>query len=50
MITRVFGKKIENFYEVIHNWKQIEDSDGEIKTVYIDKPLINKTRKVKKVD
>lgn len=25
MITRVFGKKIENFYEVIHNWKQIED-------------------------
>lgn len=48
MITRVFGKKIENFYEVIHNWKQIEDSDGEIKTVYIDKPLINKTRKVKK--
>lgn len=47
MITRVFGKKIENFYEVIHNWKQIEGSDGEIKTVYIDKPTINKARKVK---
>lgn len=47
MITRVFGKKIENVYDVIHNWKQIDDNDGETKTVYTDKPSINKTRKVK---
>ena len=47
MKTRVFGKKIENIYDVIHNWKQIEDNDGEIKTVYTDKPSINKIRKVK---
>ena len=47
MITRVFGKKIENFYEVIHNWKQVEDDNGEIRTVYTDKPTINKARKVK---
>lgn len=47
MITRVFGKKIENFYEVIHNWKQIEDNDGDTKTVYTGKPTINKVRKVK---
>ena len=47
MITRVFGKKIENFYEVFHNWKQVEDDNGEIRTVYIDKPTINKARKVK---
>ena len=47
MITRVFGKKIENFYEVLHNWKQVEDDNGEIRTVYTDKPTINKARKVK---
>ena len=47
MITRVFGKKIENFYEVFHNWKQVEDDNGEIRTVYTDKPTINKARKVK---
>lgn len=47
MKTRIFGKKIGNIYEVDHNWKQIEDNDGEIKTVYTDKPSINKTRKVK---
>lgn len=47
MITRVFGKKIENFYEVFHNWKQVEDGNGEIRTVYTDKPTINKARKVK---
>lgn len=47
MKTRVFGKKIENIYDVIHNWKQIEDNNGETKTVYTDKPSINKTRKIK---
>ena len=47
MITRVFGKKIENVYEVDHKWKQIEDNDGEMKTVYTSKPEINRIRKVK---
>lgn len=47
MITRVFGKKIENIYDVIYNMKQIEDNDGNIKAVYTDKPTINKARKVK---
>ena len=47
MKTRVFGKKIENVYEVDHKWKQIEDNDGEMKTVYTSKPEINRIRKVK---
>ena len=47
MITRVFGKKIENVYDVICNTKQVEDNDGNMKTVYTAKPQINKVRKVK---
>ena len=47
MITRVFGKKIENVYDVIYNTKQVEDNDGNMKTVYTAKPQINKVRKVK---
>lgn len=47
MITRVFGKKIENVYDVIYNTKQVEDNDGKVKTVYTEKPQINKTRKVR---
>ena len=47
MITRVFGKKIENVYDVIYNTKQVEDNDGKMKTVYTEKPQINKTRKVR---
>lgn len=47
MKTKLFGKKIENIYEVDHKWKQIEDNDGEMKTVYTDKPIITKTPKVK---
>ena len=47
MITRVFGKKIENVYDVIYNTKQVEDNDGKMKTVYTEKPKINKTRKVR---
>lgn len=47
MKTVVLGKIIENVYEVNHKWKQIEDNDGEIKTVYTDKPEIKKTTNVK---
>ena len=47
MITKVFGKKIENVYDVIYNTKQVEDNDGKMKTVYTEKPKINKTRKVR---
>ena len=47
MTTRVFGKKIENVYDVIYNTKQVEDNDGNMKTVYTAKPQINKVRKVK---
>lgn len=47
MITRVFGKKIENVYDVIYNTKQVEDNDGKMKTVYTAKPQINKTRKIR---
>ena len=47
MITRVFGKKIENVYDVICDMKQVEDDDGKMKAVYTEKPRINKTRKVR---
>lgn len=47
MITRVFGKKIENVYDVVCDMKQVEDDDGKMKSVYIKKPRINKTRKVR---
>lgn len=47
MITRVFGKKIENVYDVDHKWMQIKDENGDVKTVYIDKPTITKIKKVK---
>ena len=47
MITRVFGKKIENVYDVVCDMKQVEDDDGKMKSVYIEKPRINKTRKTK---
>ena len=47
MITRVFGKKIENYYDVDHKWEQIKDNNGDFKTVYTDKPTITKETKVK---
>ena len=46
MKTKLFGKKIENIYEVDHKWKQIEDKNGEMKTVYTSKPEINKNQKI----
>ena len=33
MITRVFGKKIENYYDVDHKWEQIKDNNGDFKTI-----------------
>lgn len=47
MKTRVFGKKIENVYDVDHKWMQIKGDDGDFKTVYTDKPTITKEVKVK---
>ena len=47
MKTKVFGKKIENVYEVDHKCKTVEDINGESKTVYTDKPTITKIPKVK---
>lgn len=47
MKTKVFGKKIENTYEVDHKWKSIKDENGEEKTVYTDKPTLTRESKVK---
>lgn len=47
MKTKVFGKKIENTYEVDHKWKSIKDENGENKTVYTDRPTITRVPKVK---
>lgn len=47
MKTRVFGKKIENIYDVDYKWKEVKDSSGETKIVYTDKPIITKESKVK---
>lgn len=47
MKTKVFGKVIENNYSVIYNSKQIEDENGNVKTVYTDKPMILKGQTVK---
>lgn len=47
MKTKIFGKKIENVYDVDHKWMQIKDENDDFKTVYIDKPVITKETKVK---
>ena len=47
MITRVFGKKIENYYDVDHKWIQIKGDDGDFKTIYTDKPTLTRETKVK---
>jgi hypothetical protein len=44
--TVVLGKKIENKYEVIYNWKSIEDENGDVKNVFTDKPSIDKHSEV----
>ncbi len=47
MKTVILGKKIENYYEVNHHWKDVEDGKGGLITVYADKPTIIKTPKIK---
>lgn len=47
MRTVILGKKIENVYEVNHNWKTIDDGNGGIKTVYTGKPTLVMTPYIK---
>lgn len=46
MRTVIYGKVIENTYEVNTKQKDIKDENGEIKTVYMDKPVVVKKSKV----
>ena len=39
MRTVVLGKVVENVHDVNFNWKEIKDSNGEIKIVYTAKPI-----------
>lgn len=47
MRTVILGKKIENVYEVNHNWKTIDDGNGVVKTVYTGKPTLVMTPHIK---
>lgn len=47
MRTVILGKKIENVYEVNHNWKTIDDGNGGVKTVYTNKPTLVMTPHIK---
>lgn len=47
MKTVVFGKIVENVYEVDTKLKEITDNTGKIKKVYADKPIIKKITNVK---
>lgn len=47
MRTVILGKKVENVYEVNHNWKTIDDGNGGVKTVYTDKPTLVMTPHIK---
>ena len=47
MKTIILGQKIENIYDVNHNWKTIKDENGNLKTVYTAKPTLNKTSIIK---
>ena len=42
MKTKVFGKKIENVYEVDCKWKTVQNEQGEYVTVFTDKPTLTK--------
>lgn len=48
MKTVLFGKKIQNIYEVDHKWKEIKADKGEVKTVYTGKPEVTKKQKIQK--
>ena len=47
MRTVILGKKIENVYEVNHNWKTIDDGNSGVKTVYTGKPTLVMTPHIK---
>lgn len=47
MRTVLFGKKIQNIYEVDHKCKEIKDDNEEVKTVYIDKPKVTRRQEIK---
>ena len=47
MKTVILGKKIENVYEVNHNWKTIDDGNGGVRTVYTSKPTLVMTPRIK---
>lgn len=47
MRTVILGKKIENVYEVNHNWKTVDDGNGGAKIVYTAKPILTKTPHIK---
>lgn len=46
MRTVIYGKVIENAYEVDTKQKDIKDENGYVKTVYTDKPVVVKKSKV----
>ena len=47
MRTVILGKKIENVYEVNHNWKTIDDGNSGVKTVYTGKPTLVMISRIK---
>ena len=47
MRTVILGKKIENVYGVNYNQKPVGVENGDIKTVYIDKPTLKMTPHIK---
>lgn len=47
MLIKIFGKKIENIYDVDNKQKEVKDGSGETKTVYTGKPIITKESKIK---
>ena len=47
MRTVILGKVIENVYDVDYKWTQIKDEEGEMKTVYTDKPVVVKKEGIK---
>lgn len=47
MKTKVFGKKIENVYEIDYKQKTIQNEHGEYIMVFTDKPTLTKTPTVR---
>ena len=47
MKTVILGQKIENVYGVNHNWKSVDDGNGNLRTVYTARPTLNKISTIK---